>query len=152
MNVIDQHLEKVKRELNPQAIQAALFNQIRLIEKNFTQLNKEQIFDLSKDIYGKDIGFYSKATEEITAGAKKAGDPFTGVDSGYWMKGFFMKVDKNGLFFGSTDEKKNKEIFGEKSTWLSRDLFGLTDENLNLVIERDLLPFIQNYSIKSLGI
>ena len=152
MNVIDQHLEKVKRELNPQAIQTALFNQIRLIEKNFIQLNKEQIFDLSKDIYGKDIGFYSKATEEITGGAKRAGDPFTGVDSGGWMKGFFMKVDKDGLFFGSTDKKKNKEIFGEKSTWLSRDLFGLTDENLNLVIERDLLPFIQNYSIKSLRI
>lgn len=152
MNVIDQHLEKVKRELNPQAIQTALFNQIRLIENNFIQLNKEQIFDLSKDIYGKDIGFYSKATEKITGGAKRAGDPFTGVDSGDWMKGFFMKVDKDGLFFGSTDEKKNKKIFGEKSTWLSKDLFALTDENLNLVIERDVLPFIQNYSIKSLGI
>ena len=98
MNVVEQHIQDVKTKLNYEAIQKALFIQVKKIEKNFTELNKEQIFDFSKDIHGKDIGFYSKGTEEITGGQKREGDPFTGVDSGDWFKGFFIKVENNALF------------------------------------------------------
>lgn len=113
-----------------------LFQKIKEIEKDLTRLNKRQLFEKSSDIFGNPIGYYSFATEVISKGKKKAGDPFDLFDTGDFFKGFFIKIDNGNVSFGSSDPK-TPLIF---QNLLSTDIFGLTDSNLNKVIQEKLLP------------
>jgi len=125
--------------MTPQKLQNDLYKFIRSIEKDFLDLNKDQIENQSKDIFGNPLGFYSKSTEVISKGRKKAGEPFSGVDSGDWFKGFYMQEVSGVLRFRSKDSKSNLIISSE--FWLSNEVFGLSDENLQKVIIEKLLPF-----------
>ncbi|RUT68690.1 hypothetical protein D0817_20230 [Flavobacterium cupreum] len=108
-------------------------------------MEKRRLSIDSKDIFGNPIGFYSEGTEIISGGKKKAGDPFTGIDTGDWFKGFFMQEVSGVLRFSSKDPK-NAAILsdGPDNTWLSDELFGLTDKELKEVITKRLLPFFIN--------
>lgn len=133
--------------LKPELISNELFQFIKTLRDYMIELNKKQINQDSKDIYGKAIGFYSKATEIITNGAKGAGEPFTGKDTGSWLDGFYVTVLNDTFYFGSTDPKTDDIL--DSPHWLSSSLFGLTDENLNVLIETRLKPFvIKNYRKK----
>jgi hypothetical protein len=112
--------------------------------------NKDQILNQSKDIFGNPIGFYSYATEVISRGNKKRGEPFMGYETGDFFKGFYMQEVAGVLSFGSTDPKTS-EILGSDN-WLSDELFGLSDENLKEVIETRLLPFFIDLSRKQLDL
>lgn len=125
-----------------------LLNFLKRIENNLTTLNKEQLFYKSSDIFGKPIGYYSEATEEITGGEKRKGQPFTAVDTGDFLKGFYIKIIGDSIEFGSRDSKTDK-ILSSKH-WLSKDLFGLTDESKSELIEQSILPFIYDYN-KQIG-
>lgn len=125
--------------MTPQKLQNDLYKFIRSIEKDFLDLNKDQIENQSKDIFGNPLGFYSKSTEIISKGKKKAGEPFSGVDSGDWFKGFYMQEVSGVLRFRSKDSKSNLILSSE--SWLSNEVFGLSDENLQKVIIEKLLPF-----------
>jgi hypothetical protein len=105
-------------------------------------MEKRRLSVDSKDIFGNPIGFYSEGTEIMSGGKKKAGDPFTGIDTGDWFKGFYLQEVSGVLRFGSTDPKTNEILSdGPDNTWLSDELFGLTDKELKEVITRRLLPF-----------
>ena len=138
MATLQEQLTKAKK-LQPSRLQNDLFNFIKSIEKQLLDKNKDQIFNDSKDINGKPIGFYSYATEVISKGKKKKGEPFTGFDSGDFFKGFYMQEVSGVLRFGSSDSKTQTIINSEN--WLSDEIFGLSDENLKEVIEKRLLPF-----------
>lgn len=116
-----------------------MFKYIRSIEKEFLEAEKKRISEDSKDIYGNPLGFYSQATELISGGKKKAGDPFTGIDTGDWFKGFFMQEVSGVLRFGSKDPKTNDIL--KSDNWLSDEVFGLSDDELNNIINEKLLPF-----------
>lgn len=138
MATLHQQLQKAKA-IKPKSLERDLFKFITRIRKEFLDKNKEQIEIDSHDIHGKAIGFYSYATEMISGGRKKQGDPFTGVDTGEWFKGFYMQEVAGVLRIGSTDPKTNEIL--NSDNWLSSDLFGLTDENLQELISTRLLPF-----------
>ncbi len=134
---------KKKSNLSASKLQKDLFDFIKSIEKEVVALNVEQINVESKDINEKPIGFYSFATELITGGAKKQGDPFTGKDTGDWLGGFYMQQVGTNLRFGSTDGKTQDIL--KSDNWLSDDLFGLSDKDLKALIADRLVPFfIQN--------
>jgi len=137
-------------KIDANIVSKELFDFIRAISKELVDLNKKQINEDSQDIYGKAIGFYSRATEYLTLGAKKAGEPFTGEDTGSWLSRFYVTVLDNTFFFGSTDPKTDDIL--DSPYWLSSDLFGLTDENLQMVIDTKFLPFIKEYYRKSLDL
>ena len=139
MATLNQQLQKAK-SLNQQAITKELFLFIRSIEKEFLDRNKEQIQEDSKDIFGNPIGFYSQATEIITKGSKKAGEPFDGKNTGKWLDAFKMQEVSGVLRFTSTDEKN--QLILNSDNWLSDELFGLSDKNLKEVISKLLLPFL----------
>ncbi len=139
MATLYQQLQKSKK-LKRENIKRDLSRFIRSIEKQIVDLNKEQIEVDSKDIHGNAIGFYSYATDLISGGKKKQGDPFTGVDTGNWFKGFYMQEVSGVISLGSSDPKTHDILSSEH--WLSEDLFGLTDENLDKVIEENILPFV----------
>lgn len=130
-----------------------MFKFIRSIEKDFLDRNKDQIQKESKDIFGNPIGFYSEATEILSGGRKKAGDPFDGFDTGDWFKGFYMQEVSGVLRFNSTDPKTSDILSdGPDNTWLSDELFGLSDKNLKEVIKKRLLPFFITNSRNKLEI
>lgn len=144
-----QQLAKAK-QLQPDKVSKALFQFIRSIEKQILDKNKEQIFEKSQDIYGQAIGFYSYATEQITKGRKKKGEPFDGKDSGDFFKQMYMQEVAGVLRFGSKSPHY-ADILKSKS-WLSKDILGLTDESLNQIIRTEILPFIITNYRNTLGI
>lgn len=127
-----------------------LFKFIKTLSAEMVEMNKNQINKDSQDIYGKAIGYYSKATELITNGAKGAGEPFTGKDTGNWLNAFYVSFIGDTFFFGSTDPKTDDIM--DSPNWLSASLFGLTDENLKKLIDSKIQPFVINYYRKELGL
>lgn len=142
MASIQQHLAKAK-QLTEQQITTDLMAYIRSIEAELINYNQNQINVDSKDIFGKSIGFYSKATEAITGGEKRAGQPFTGYDTGAWLESFYLKPVNGGFQFWAKDYKTG--IILQSDNWLSHDLFGLSDANLSEAIKVYFLPFFQKY-------
>jgi hypothetical protein len=142
LTVFDAKLAAAK-QLEPEMVSKALFDFIRSLSKYLIDLNKKQLHEDSQDIYGNAIGFYSQATEIITNGSKKAGEPFDAKDTGGFLDKFYMTVYNDVFYFGSTDPKTDDIL--DSPNWLSTDLFGLTDENLQAAIETKFKPFIINY-------
>ena len=144
-----QQIEKAK-QLNPEKVSKDLFKFIRSIEKQILDKNKEQIFENSQDIHGQAIGFYSYATEQITKGRKKKGEPFDGKDSGDFFNKMYMQEVSGVIRFGSKSPHY-ADILKSKS-WLSKDILGLSDENLQKVIQTQILPFVLGYYRRTLGL
>ena len=144
-----QQLTKAKT-LNPDKVSKALFKFIKSIEKKILDKNREQLFEDSQDIHGQAIGFYSYATEVITKGRKKKGEPFDAKDSGDFFKQMYLQEVSGVIRFGSKSPNY-AEILKSKS-WLSKDILGLTDENLIEIIKTDLTPFIVNHFRNTLEI
>lgn len=131
---------KKSNNLKSKAVEKDLFLFIRSIEKQLLDKEKDRIFNESKDIFGDALGFYSKATEVLSQGAKKAGEPFTGKDTGDFFKGFYMQEVSGVLRFGSSDSKTSTIL--KSKDWLSHEIFGLSDKDLKAVIDEQLLPFL----------
>lgn len=136
--------------IQPNIVSEELFVFIKSLSALMVEMNKKQINEDSQDIYGKAIGFYSRATELITNGAKGAGEPFTGKDTGSFLDKFYVTVLDDVFYFGSTDPKTDDIL--DSPNWLSSSLFGLTDKNLKEVIETRITPFVLNYYRKELGL
>jgi len=138
------------RKVNPLALEREIFNIVRRIETDMTALNRDQLFKNSEDIFGNAIGFYSPATQIITGGRKKAGDPYTMFDIGDFIRQLFARVKNEEIVFGSDDSKVDK-ILGNRRL-LSKSLFGLTDKNLRNIISREIRPLYLKFIRKELKI
>lgn len=158
MATLYEQLKKAKN-LSSQRISDELFNFIKSIQNKFVDLNKEQLNKNSQDIFGDPIGYYSMASEIITmnevllgqrTGIKEAGTPFTMEDTGDFLKGFYIEIKNDMIFFGSKDVKT--PLILDNENLLSRDLFGLQDNNLRELIENDLLPFVLKFVRKELDV
>ena len=147
LTVFDKKIDASLR-LDPDVVSKELFDFIKSISEYLIAMNKKQLNEDSQDIYGQAIGFYSKATEIITKGAKKAGEPFDAKDTGAFLDKFYMTVYDNIFFFGSSDPKTEDIL--NSDNWLSQDLFGLTEENLQKAIDEKFKPFIIDYYRKNL--
>lgn len=141
-------LQEKARKLTPQRVRSDLFKFIRTIEEEFAQLNVNQLHNLSQDVFGNPIGFYSKKTEEITEGRKQEGQPFNLYETGEFLEKLFARVERNSIFFDTSDSKKPEVLMN----LLSKDIFGLTDEQLNKVIREYILPYFLEYYPKQLGL
>lgn len=157
MATLKEHLERAKN-LNSQKISDELFNFIKSIQQKFTDLNEQQLFKESQDIFGNPIGYYSQATEWITTNQallaqrtdiKVAGEPFNLKDTGDFLKGLYIDVQQGKIYFFSKDSKT--DLILSNDSLLSRELFGLQDDNLRELIRKDLLPFILQYQRKILN-
>lgn len=138
MATLQEQLAKAKK-LQPSRLQDDLFKFIKSIEKELIEIQKNRIFNESKDIHGNPLGYYSYATEVISKGRKKKGDPFTGFDTGDFFKGFYAFVENEEVNFFSKDKKTFTIL--RSDSWLSDELFGLSDNELKKVIAEKLLPF-----------
>lgn len=89
------------------------------------QLENEGVNDL-----GQIIGFYSFATEKISNGRKKAGDPYNLDDTGYFLQTLTVHVFKDYFLLDADGQKQNENLFRKYGD----GIIGLTDENLEKLI------------------
>lgn len=149
MATLMEQLQKAKK-ITKDNLSKELFAYIKSIKEELIEMEKNRLFNESKDINGKPIGFYSYATEVISKGKKKAGEPFTAKDSGDFFKGFYMQETSGVLRFGS--KSPHWAEIQKSDVWLSKELFGLSDTELEKVIEEKLLPFFIQNSRKKIGV
>lgn len=137
----------------------AIFRFIKTIEAELVELNRLQLFEKSEGITGDALGFYSKATEFITTNEallgkgtkiKRAGEPFDLEQTGVFLDNLYAKVSNGVITFGSSDPKTDEIL--ENPSLLTKSLFGLTEDNLNLFIRNTLLPFYQKYNRQKLDL
>lgn len=129
------------KSIKPKQVRTELFKFIRSIEQELVAYNVATLNQDSEDVTGKPIGFYSPATEIITNGRKKAREPFDLNETGKFLDSIFAKVQSNSILFDTTDPKK-KEVL---KNLLTEDIFGLQDNDLKMVIDERLSPFLLNY-------
>jgi len=112
---------------------------------------EEQLFKEGVDSQGNVIGTYSFATEFITDGLKKAGDPFTLKDTGAFYDSFRVRV-RNGIITITADPIKTNEAGETENIYEKFGNFhieGLTEQNLE-VVRKFCLEYFQNYYRKLL--
>ena len=121
-----------------------VFNR-RDVKELIIYLNTEdQIIAEGVDTEGNIIGVYSPATELITNGRKKAGEPFDLYDTGAFIESFRVDVD-SGEFTITSNPIKVDPVEGPVNIYDKFNNFkieGLTDENMRVLID-----YVRNYYI-----
>ena len=152
MATIREHLRLAKR-LTPINIEKNLFDSIRALESVILKLNEKQ---LDNSITATDApifsskrgrGTYSRATEILSGGRKKEGDPYNLFNTGAFRNSLFINVNNKEAIFGSLDPKTPTLIDD-----YGINILGLNDENLTKVVKGQLLPMHQQYIRKTFGI
>jgi hypothetical protein len=115
----------------------------RLIINEFIQ--KDQLRRRGVDGNNDIIGFYSIATEFITGGRKKAGEPFDLYDSGDFYESMFVTALNDGLLIEADTLKLQNQY------WYDDDILMLTDENLAKLTTEIKQSYLK-YVSKILGI
>lgn len=138
-------IQKKALKISPQRIANDFFKFVRTLESKMADFNREQLNKESADVFGNPLGFYSRATEQLSDGRKIFGEPFDLFDTGVFLPTVFARVLNNGIMlFGATDPKTDEVL----QNLLTRDVFGLSDTNLEKLIRADIVPFLQNYYAK----
>lgn len=106
---------------------------ILLIQED--QLLKQGI-DANEDV----IGYYSQLTESISNGRKKFNTHYTLKDTGEFFASMYVQVLRDSFVINANGDKGEDNLFEKYGD----DIIGLTDENLEIVIERIKEGFI-NY-------
>lgn len=103
-------------------------------------IQNDQLLKRGVDANEEVIGYYSQLTESISNGRKKFNTHYTLKDTGEFFASMFVTVLKDS-FIIDADGQKGKDNLFEK---YGDEIIGLTDENLQKVIERIKEGFI-NY-------
>lgn len=109
----------------------------KIIEWN----TEKQLGDEGINALGQIIGLYSYATEFLSGGRKRAGDPFTLNDTGAFWASFEVKVFQGHITIDADGRKEDGDLFDKYGI----DILGLTDENLQLLIEHAKELYIEYY-------
>jgi len=114
----------------------------RLIRELIIFLNTdEQLGNDRIDSLGKQLGFYSHATEFITKGRKKEGEAINLNDTGAFWESWKVLVSKGNITINANPQKEDTNLFTEYGI----DVLGLTNENLQVLINEALNLYIKWY-------
>lgn len=153
--------QKTASQIKPARVKSEFFKYIRSIENIFFDLNIDQIED-SQNAEGQILqnrnkkfkGVYAESTQlfaliDGVTTPKVKGTPYNFLWTGEFLKGFEMVIRNGDLSFFSTGTGS-----GDKAAFFKGydHLFGLTDDNLNRVIDSELLPFLLNYYQEKLAL
>lgn len=103
-------------------------------------IQNDQLLKKGVDANDEVIGYYSQLTESISNGRKRFNTHYTLKDTGEFFASMFVAVLKDS-FIIDADGQKGKDNLFEK---YGDEIIGLTDENLQKVIERIKEGFV-NY-------
>lgn len=82
-----------------------------------------------EDRYGSILGIYTRATEIVSKGRKKAGEPYNLFDTGSFWNETYLKAEISGndIVFSLNSKDSKTPILIEK---MGDRIFGLADENM----------------------
>lgn len=138
------------QKLNDIFIGIAVFNH-QTVKDFIIELNTQgQLFDKGEDSLGNLLPTYSKVTELISGGKKKAGTPFTLKDTGDFYKTFFVTVNSNGDFdINANTLKADNGQITDLEDIASPFIIGLSNESKEK-LSRFLVSIIQELTRKTL--
>jgi len=131
-----------------------LNDSIAWLEANTTELKmkairewiqKDQLTEKGVDSKNQIIGFYSLATEFITDGRKREGDPYDLNDSGSFYRSMFVLLLRDAIVFDADSEKMSDQH------WWKNEILNLTEENLQKYTDEIRKNYVK-YARKILGI
>lgn len=140
---IDEHLLKARRLSDSEAWFESHSSSVKKVILNL--IRESQLRSKGIDENEKIIGLYSRATEIISNGKKKAGDPFTLFDTGQFYRSMFIVVLKDSILIDADFTKMQDQ------DWWSINILGLTEKNLDIYAELVRQNYIK-YARRILGI
>ena len=149
MATLQEQIKNLER-LSQKVIVKKIFEGLKLAEAKVIQANKNQLV-LGKDVEGNVVGEYSPYTEafaEKIFTPKTPGMPYNFQWTGEFYKGFNLKVSGEEATISSTGVGSG----GKKEFLTTNNLFGLNEEELGVIIQKEILPFIQKFSRETLNI
>jgi len=108
-------------------------------------IQKDQLHTQGIDADGSIIGTYSRATEEMTLGRKKAGANFDLYETGEFYQSMYIFVLASEIVIDADSAKM------EDKDWWRNQILGLTDENLFKLQQKIKIKYIE-YARRILGI
>jgi hypothetical protein len=134
---------------------AATLDEVKAWEESITDdlkrkiirdwLQEDQLFKQGVDGDGEVIGLYSRMTEIISKGRKKAGDKFTLFDTGDFYKSMEIIVLSDSFIIDAETEKM------EDKRWYSEEILNLTDENF-IKLSQEIKENYREYVRRRLGV
>lgn len=159
MTIIEQHLEKAEKELQPNQLMEVLLKYVKSIEDDVFDLNVRQLED-GKDAFGKDLknknkkysGVYSNYTALIAKKEKPILPKVAGKRYNFGWTGDYLKSFEMNLYPDRLEVINTREGSGTKKDFFDgyKDKYGLTKESLSQLIQDKILPFMQNHVRKTL--
>lgn len=114
----------------------------RFIKELITHLNtNDQLGTERVDSLGAHLGTYSHATEFLSKGRKKAGEYINLRDTGDFWESWKVEVKEALINIDANPFKEDTNLFDEYGL----DVLGLTDENLQTLINEATKLYIQYY-------
>jgi len=95
-------------------------------------IQQDQLTEKGIDEAGVVIGYYSYLTELISNGRKQEGDKFNLDDSGSFYRSMFVTPFRDGFVIDASSQTFNEM---KSQEWYRDEILGLTDENLQKVID-----------------
>ena len=129
-----------------------MFQAIKKVEGQAIKANKLQLVK-GENVEGDIVGNYAKTTQAFADrdgiyAPKKFGDPYNFTWSENFFGGFKLALGNNHVTLFSTGIGS-----GDKKEFLTtNNLFGLNDENLKLIIQQEIIPFINKFARATLKI
>ena len=102
---------------------------------------EEQLFEKGIDSFGASLGDYTDFTKTVKSIKGQRIDHITLEDTGEFYKSFAIKVQNGGFLITADGQKEDTNLLEE----YGKEILGLTDENLQIVIDaikEKLIPII----------
>lgn len=117
-------------------------------EDYIISLNKDQLNDEGINSQGIEIASYAPYTPATVARKIKKHQPYDRVtlrDTGRFQRGFHLVMTPKTFRITSSD-KKTEDLVDKYGPYI----FGLTSENRNRLIREILIPYLEDYMIKTI--
>lgn len=93
-------------------------------------IRKDQLTEKGEDADGDVIGYYSRATELMSGGAKQEGDHFTLNDTGQFYQSMSATPVSDGLIIDGDITKMESSFSQTNGLWWNEEILGLNEENM----------------------
>ncbi len=139
---LSEYAKRLKRQQRQEDKTFKLVLDNKLIRDLIIFLNTDdQLGEDRIDSLGQRLGFYSFATEVISKGKKKEGEPINLRDTGAFWDSWRVFIGNAIITIDANPDKEDTNLFDEYGI----DVLGLTDENLQVLIDEALKQYIVWY-------
>lgn len=126
MQMLNDLLRNTKILMDPDIIWNHVFSDKQFQVWILDLIRDDQLTEKGVDETGQIIGYYTRYTEELTNGRKRAGEHYTLFDTGDFYKSMVILLGTNYFEIDADPIKENANLF----TKYGEGIIGLTEESL----------------------